>query len=588
MVAVSLLKWKGLVVAAFAVVVAAAVVPARPALAASFVVDSTTDAPDAAPGDGICAAAGGACTLRAAVEEANALSGPDAIDLPAGTYALTLPPAGEMTGGGDLDVTENLTITGDDAEDTIIDGGGLDRVVDIFPGATLGIYRVTIRNGRTFGSAGGGIRNAGTLAMADSNVTDNATDSYGGGIANLGWLTVTGLTVRGNAAGTSGGISNTAAGSAEIVDSLVDQNTAVLEAGGVGSDGDLTISDSVVARNTADVAAGIGNRGTMAIGHSTLEENSATGDSGGVGNEAGATMEILSSTISHNTAEMFAGIGNGGTITLIASTVRDNEAATVGGGVTNGGNMTVNASTISTNSATSGAGIVNGLNGTLTATNSTISRNSATSAGAGLNLGTLRLRSVTVAGNGADEEGSAFLNAASLTLKNTLLARNGPTANCSGNGTIVSEGHNLDDDGSCGLGGPGDLAEVDSLIDIALFDHGGGTETHGFFSGSWAVDGGTDCPPADQRGVARPRGAACDIGAFEEEAPASRRGDVNADGRANSLDAAIVLQFNAGLLDALDDETSADANNDRQVTAIDASLILQTDAGFLDGLPPAS
>ena len=62
---------------------------ATPAQGASFTVNATHDAVDAAPGDGICADAGGACTLRAAVMETNALPGADEISLPAGTYVYT-------------------------------------------------------------------------------------------------------------------------------------------------------------------------------------------------------------------------------------------------------------------------------------------------------------------------------------------------------------------------------------------------------------------------------------------------------------------------------------------------------------------
>jgi CSLREA domain-containing protein len=49
-------------------------------VAAGFSVDSTIDAVDAVPGDGICASEAGKCTLRAAIQEANALVGPDTID----------------------------------------------------------------------------------------------------------------------------------------------------------------------------------------------------------------------------------------------------------------------------------------------------------------------------------------------------------------------------------------------------------------------------------------------------------------------------------------------------------------------------
>jgi hypothetical protein len=63
------------------------------------------------------------------------------------------------------------------------------------------------------------------------------------------------------------------------------------------------------------------------------------------------------------------------------------------------------------------------------------------------------------------------------------------------------------------------VSALDLGLDV-LADNGGATETHALLPGSAAIDAGTpDCPPpaTDQRGVARPQGAACDIGAFELE-----------------------------------------------------------------------
>ena len=64
------------------------------ASAAIFVVNTTADTQDAVAGDGICADSGGACSLRAAITEANALAGADIITLPVGTYTTTLPTTG--------------------------------------------------------------------------------------------------------------------------------------------------------------------------------------------------------------------------------------------------------------------------------------------------------------------------------------------------------------------------------------------------------------------------------------------------------------------------------------------------------------
>jgi hypothetical protein len=60
---------------------------------------------------------------------------------------------------------------------------------------------------------------------------------------------------------------------------------------------------------------------------------------------------------------------------------------------------------------------------------------------------------------------------------------------------------------------------------------------------------------------------------------------VNCDGSANSLDAALVLQFSAGLVSALSCEAAGDTNGDGSVNSIDAALILQFDAGLISDLP---
>ena len=77
------------------------------ALASTYSVNSTADAVDQTPGNDLCATADGKCTLRAAVQEANAHAGPDAISLPPGVFVLGLTTAGEeLAATGDLDVTE--------------------------------------------------------------------------------------------------------------------------------------------------------------------------------------------------------------------------------------------------------------------------------------------------------------------------------------------------------------------------------------------------------------------------------------------------------------------------------------------------
>lgn len=80
--------------------------------AATFTVNSTADVVDATPGDGVCATAGAVCTLRAATEEANALAGSDTINLPLGTYLLTL--------GNELILSDPVIIAGGDPSFQVI------------------------------------------------------------------------------------------------------------------------------------------------------------------------------------------------------------------------------------------------------------------------------------------------------------------------------------------------------------------------------------------------------------------------------------------------------------------------------------
>src|SRR3989442_999830 len=100
----------------------AAPVLATPGQAATFTVDTTLDLVDAVSGDGLCATASGACSLRAAVQESRALLGPDTIILPSGIYTLTIAGASNNSAtSGDLDISEELTIVGAGARTTIVD-----------------------------------------------------------------------------------------------------------------------------------------------------------------------------------------------------------------------------------------------------------------------------------------------------------------------------------------------------------------------------------------------------------------------------------------------------------------------------------
>lgn len=200
--------------------------------AATFRVNATTDAVDATPGDGECATAGAVCTLRAAVQEANALAGPDRIRVPAGDYQLTRAGAGENDAAtGDLDVRGRLRVIGAGVASTVVDGNGLDRVFDVQPNARVTLTKLAVRGGDAGGSGSGGGVNAGTGArLVLKRMLVEANEAFaGGGVAATGQLALATTTVRGNVAAIGGGVA--LQGGSAIRASTLNDNTAT----GVGS-----------------------------------------------------------------------------------------------------------------------------------------------------------------------------------------------------------------------------------------------------------------------------------------------------------------------------------------------------------------
>jgi len=112
-----------------------------------------------------------------------------------------------------ITIDKNLTITGNGALNTFIDGGKNDRVFFITSG-TINISGVTIQNGRVTANnaIGGGIINHGTLTLTSSRIRGNSIDystenskTYGGGIYSSGDLTLINCLVSGNSCLSNGG-----------------------------------------------------------------------------------------------------------------------------------------------------------------------------------------------------------------------------------------------------------------------------------------------------------------------------------------------------------------------------------------------
>ena len=247
---------------------------------------------------------------------------------------------------------------------------------------------------------------------------------------------------------------------------------------------------------------------------------------------SGATVTISGLTIENGAASGGGGgISNLGMLTVTNSAITNNTTDVFGGGIKNFGTLTLADSAISGNSASccNGGGIYNG--GTLTLINSTMTGNTTFLFGGGIyNTHTLNMTNDTFSGNTASFHGGGIANIGTLTVKNTILANSLASGNCykGSGGVFVSQGHNLSDDAFCTawLTGVGDNNSTAPGLDPAgLKDNGGPTQTIGLLPTSVAVDAAplTDCtltdgitPVAtDQRGVERPGGSACDIGAFE-------------------------------------------------------------------------
>jgi hypothetical protein len=212
-------------------------------------------------------------------------------------------------------------------------------------------------------------------------------------------------------------------------------------------------------------------------------------------------------------------VGSSAKLTLNKLTVANGNAVEGGGGIINlGGTVTVTNSTLSGNSSSSGGGGIYN-NGMLTLSNSTLSGNSA-SGGGGIwnNGGTLTLSNSTLSGNSSSPgDSGSILNNNTATLKNTIVSGGSCLIVGGTPGTFNDGGYNLDSGTSCGFTTEkNSLSSTDPMLG-PLADNGGPTKTHALLEGSPAIDKGVEVAgiTTDQRGVARPQGAAPDIGAFE-------------------------------------------------------------------------
>lgn len=276
----------------------------------------------------------------------------------------------------------------------------------------------------------------------------------------------------------------------------------------------LMLKALTIAHGSSDFGGGLDNLGTLSITNSTFANNSASVDGGGLFSNSSGNLTITNSTFSSNSAVGFGGglFNQQSTLSITNSTFINNSSPDNAAGLLNGGMATISSSTFANNSASNeGGGLEN--SGTMSITNSIFSSNSATDVGGGLfNNGPLSISSSTFANNSASL-GGGLDNVGNLTITGSIVANNGG-GNC-GETAPSDGGHNLESANTCGFTLSSDLVNIDPKLG-PLANNGGPTQTLALLTGSPAIDaGGSTCPSTDQRGVTRPQGPACDIGAFE-------------------------------------------------------------------------
>lgn len=257
-----------------------------------YAVNSTADAPDSNPGNGVCQSTIGGCTLRAALMEAGAQDVPIVITIPEGVFNVNIPGEDDDLGvTGDLDIIalegEGRILIGQGPDRTVIRSSGVERVFDL-DGSSA--YRSAI------GLFGMRIEGGDTIHPGDDS------SAYDGGGARFSFprmLTIDHVWFDRNASGSSGGGLHVLQGSGpvRITRSAFTRNYAVRDAGGMslGQGTDMAVSNSLFADNLADLNGGgldVYNTGSGRVDLSwiTVTGNSAGRKGGGVSFSGGESL----------------------------------------------------------------------------------------------------------------------------------------------------------------------------------------------------------------------------------------------------------------------------------------------------------
>ena len=367
------------------------------------------------------------------------------------------------------------------------------------------------------------------------------------------------------------------------------------------------VTTTIVGGNAYHVVRSTNNHNTAILDGFTITGGNANGSYPDNDNAGGGMFNHFSSptvtncTFSGNTAFNGGGMFNFSSSPALTNCTFSGNTASTGGGMFNSSSSpTLTNCTFSGNTASTGGGMYNYFSSSLTLTNCTFSGNTASTTGGGMknSSSSPTLTNCTFSGNTASTTGGGMFNdSSSFTLTNCTFSNNtavhgggmenyvsstakiydtilwgdsgGEIANSSSTPTVadcVVQG---------GYTGGTNIITADPLLGT-LGDYGGNTATIPLLSGSSAIDAaaypsGVTKPDTDQRGVTRPQGPKCDIGAYEYVSPV---GDVNGDGTINILDVRLCLQIAVGVIPGTAAQRAqADMNGDGQVTLVDAQLL---------------
>lgn len=271
-----------------------------------------------------------------------------------------------------LSIPVNLTLNGAKASTTIVDGTSTANVFTVGAGISLTLSNLTVQNGVGY-SGGGGVDNAGTLTVKNSNFYTNTALS-GGAILNTGTVTISNATFSGNSpyffghSASCGAIDNRSTmtiTASTFLNNYANNNTTY--GGAICNGATLTITSSTFNTNSS-----LGNNGgyggaiytyagTLSITNSTFSQNSAT-TGGGAIYSVGGTVQISNSTVGTNPEN----IGGGGALSNAGSSILIQNSIVANSG--NGGNCagTITSSGYNVSSDTtcnfSGSGDLNGTN----------------------------------------------------------------------------------------------------------------------------------------------------------------------------------------------------------------------------------